>query len=220
MKTGILLLALLVCAYVTIGQEREPDFLQLRNGVIYYGEIVEVKAGEFVRICVGDENIKTIPIGEVEELINASERKERKSHRKVLCEITRLNNYVHFNAELRSLKGDTLNVDLSGFEFAIPLESITKIKHKRRSHLGFGIAFGSLIGGAIGALYGYETSEDSYLFTREGAAMMSGCMGAAGGILAGAVIGLVAGKDSVYDLSNADNERKRFITEKLILNTQ
>jgi hypothetical protein len=216
MKTSVLLLVLWICTFSVIAQDKSHDYDYLRDGTKYYGDIAEMKSVEFVRINVYGESIRTYPNGVVDVRKQTPVQKERRGRRKVLCEITRLNSYIHFNAELRSLKGDTLIVDLSGIEFAIPLESIVKIRHKRRSHVGLGIAFGALIGGAVGAIHGYETSEDGFLFSREDAAIMTGSMGAAGGMLAGALIGLAAGKDGDYDLSNLDIERKRFIIEKML----
>jgi hypothetical protein len=117
---------------------------------------------------------------------------------------------------LRGLETDSLVVSNMQFTKRIAIDSISVLRNVKKSNFWKGSGMGLLVGTGAGVLLGLATYEkpstEDHLFTfdfgPEGNALAGALLGAPIGFVTGGIIGIVSGKDKIYDLSDKSHDQK------------
>jgi hypothetical protein len=118
--------------------------------------------------------------------------------------------------------GDSVVISHSGQSQLVKIDSIIEIRKIKDSKFwlgaGIGLLGGAVIGGAVGAA-SYKESDPSpgtFNFDFSGLTLLSGAvLGGFTGSVCGGLIGLVAGRDEVYNLSEKSHMEKLMIIESI-----
>ena len=133
-------------------------------------------------------------------------------------------------ATLLQLHADSVEISHSGQVQWVAIDSISEIRHIKKSKFwkgaGIGLLGGAFAGGVIGRIT-YKKDEDepdsgpgpdfNIDIDSPGLSTFGGAFfGAIAGTLIGASAGAYAGRDRLYDLSNKSREEKREVIQSII----
>lgn len=146
-------------------------------------------------------------------------------------QITLTNGKVISNIFLQQVEGDS--IALASVSSAttimkwIPVDSITELRHVKKSKFWKGAGIGFVAGATVGALIGWATYEkpapnpdDWFPDLWEGPeynAIGGGILGAPVGFLLGGIIGASMGRDEIYDFSKMNHKQKLNLSFSLVL---